>query len=261
MKFLICIFILLSCARKADYEKTGQFGVLSNYDSTVNSVDIIDWKVGPGIKKVVLSQGFLVKLNLPQLKSEDVMRMFEEDQVNSWLIRVVQKKGYGHRRMLGQFYAPIIRSNPRSQKVSAATLKSVFVKIVYAAVAPSKRFENFICPAFGHDRYIDNAEIDREQIQLPNLVMAPGALLQSDPARAEITPMQFNGGTELKGDYQFEMAFYDYENKRIKSNFFTIPYTVKILKENQKLIQGCQGVGIPDRPEERDKIREFKLSR
>ena len=160
MRILFLLF-LMSCSPQVEVKKNGNVYSLHNLSPEISEFQILDWKVGPGVKKVTVSKGFMIKVDLPQLSSSDKMLLYNEREVDSWLIRLVRYKRSGAFEPLGEIYAPLIRKKFRGGATNASSLRNVFFRIVYAAIAPAKRFESFVCPAFDHNLYIDEMNIEK----------------------------------------------------------------------------------------------------
>ncbi len=259
LAIFIVLFLFSSCMPKGKVERGRQSAYVYDYSAKIKDIDLVPWSIGSGLKKVTITKGFLVAIELPRLSKDDTMFIYETFSVDSWLIRVTKSSGPGTGSVLGYFYAPIVRKEIRSDHVSPATMLKAFFKVMYSAAAPSARFERFECPAFDHNKVIEQYEIFGQQTNPPGVRVSPQETLRANAQKVEITPVQFNGGSSLRGKYEVELALYNSEEKRVSSEWITLNQSIFIISENSKLLPGCSGFQIPERPADTNKVEKFKL--
>lgn len=254
--------LLSSCTKYSDFEKKNSTYVLRNHTMGLSDLKNIEWKVGSGLKRQKVSKGFRVKVTLPQAPNSQIWKMHEEKQVDSWLLRVRKRKSGGVTKLLGYMYMPLIKTNPRSKDKSPADADYLFLQIVYAAAGPSKRFENFKCPAFGHNKLIKKLSIKKTSNRSEALVVSrTGDRLQAIANKVELTPVQFPTGMSLIGTYSIEIAFFNSKTKEILSNYIALSDAVEVEEEEDVYLKGCAGATIPEREGDEEKNKSFKFGR
>jgi len=230
-------------------------------DLEIKNVEIIEWKVGPGYNQEV-SKGLRFKMSMPMMNSRDLQSMLAIGTINSWMIRVTRKETFMN-NVLGRMYMPLkTQKQKRAAFVGDVQVEEAFFEIYYAAASPSKRFERFNCPAFDHDKVIEKVDIRRSGGRaIPKLVSSPIVSIAEGGKVEEFgfRPALFNGGMSLAGEYNIEIALYDFEKKVRRSDFVAYPQTVIISAERSKQIKGCAKFNIPQRNESSGS--EFQMKR
>ena len=257
MIIMICFY---GCRKEALYE-AGKYNtsIVVPLDIKLSDLKVIDWKVGPGFK-IIISKGIQFVFDLPLLSSDAAEDLYKTKKVNGWVIRVI-KNGRRGRRILGYLYYPIKHKEKGRMSFGGQQIKSGAVRIFYAAASMSSRFRNFQCPAFDHNLSIESAVLEEGGTAARFLVSAaeerriPGKI-----DRFSLRPAIFNGEMSLVGSYEIELAFFNIETQRRKSNFITIPGKIVVKREERHVLRGCQGATIPPRGEEKAKGR-FKFGR
>lgn len=256
---MILLLLCSACHPHVRLTKVRDSVALNQIKTDLSELSLLDWKVGPGIKKIKISKGFRFKLNLPRLEGDDALSLYHHHDVDAWLIRVVRFRKSGAYETLGHVYAPLVRTSLRLKTIKPSTLQSVYVNIVYAAVAPSKRFENFVCPAFGHNKIIEDAYLEkRENLRsTDSFFISPQGQLRSTAEKVSLAPAQFSGGTDLQGEYGVLLALYKVKGRELKSDFIQVDHRVVIAQEGQEYLKGCIDFKPPPRKPPAEKQFKF----
>ena len=128
---MLALVLMVSCK---DYstilvEKNGANITIVNAE--IDSAQVIRWKVG-SLFKYTVSKGVLVKLELPQLRAEDIQTLMDNYEIDSWIVRV-SKDFSGRRHVLGEIFMPL-QSSALSRMSSNS---AAFFAVYYSAAAPS----------------------------------------------------------------------------------------------------------------------------
>ena len=250
---------MYSCAERAEYKiLPGGRILITPKEMNIVDVDILSWRVGPGYQQT-LSKGLRFKMSLPILQTKDLSHMITLGGINGWLLRVVRKDTF-RSTSLGMMYVPLVSMKKSRSVFSDSQTEEGFFDVYYAAASPSKRFEKFNCPAFGHDKIIDKVEEKTVIKVLGKIVSGP---VISKKVRGKVIefgfrPALFNGGMSLEGKYYVELALYDYVNKIRRSDFIRYPEEIIVRKEQTKNIKGCARFKIPQRVNRRG-AKDFKM--
>src|SRR5690606_15712430 len=140
----------------------------------------------------------------------------------------------------GSLYA-LYHPRHSSRTSSSTTATRVAVKIYYAAAYASERFRNFKCPAFGHNKRINDMDIvgGNEEFEIH---LGQASSYGEKPQLVELNPSSFNGGNSLVGEYWIEIAPYDSQNRLIHAPFKKIPSHLVIKSEDIVHVKSCEGV-------------------
>ncbi len=211
MKLLIpFFFILFSCNEYAPIQNTpsGIFVTASQLkiDNYVNEI----WRVGP-LKRQKVSKGFRLDITFPYLKRSDLDTLLKEYGVNAWLIKI-RKRAYSVNTVLGYLYIPLIIPGIQGKsKYRRHQIKQGAISVYYAAAAISKRFENFICPAFDHNKTLDDVEIDDRTISMDRFFAGrqTDTYVAAKVEKFSYSGNTLNGGQSLEGEYTIQVAMYN----------------------------------------------------
>jgi len=256
MKIFIIFFFLFSfgCRDYSEF-KIDEFNRVSIAfdDSGIENVSNIEWKVGPGFKQTV-SKGVLVKIRFPLLEKDNITEL-DKRNIDSWIVRV-SKSNLNSRQVIGYVYIPLRITGTR-----VVTQRSQsFFNIYYAAASPSPRFENFMCPAFGHQKLIENIELEKGNVLNSNLIVstADSVAISATVEKFGVRPVSFNAGPSLVGEYMIEISAYNAKKQIRMSNFMEVPGVIKIKSETEVPIKGCLNAQIPEKIDQQDSSR-FKF--
>ena len=255
--FLLSIF-LMSCQKYSTYiEDSDQMVSIIPSDTGIKNIDIIDWKVGPGFKQKV-SKGVMVKVSFPHLRRDDIIKLNKNKKVDSWLLRVTRISTM-KREVIGYLYASMLV--PVMRGVVPNT--TGYFCIYYAAAALSPRFENFHCPAFNHQKVINELSLEKRKFETSKIIISPHDRLGAKGRihKFGLKPITLNGGMALEGRYTLEIAAYSQNEKSIKSRFVEFPEIIVVKSETDQSIKGCVNFRPSATKEEEDKIRRFKFGR
>lgn len=220
------------------------------------------WKVGP-LRKQLVSKGVTNSIQFPQFDRESLDRLITDFGVNSWLVRV-RRRAYSVNTTVGYMYIPLVVPGTQAEnKFRRHQIKGGVFSLFYSAAAVSKRFENFECPAFNHDRLITEANISKSSDK--NEVLYNG-VTDNVIVQAPVTEFNYagnilNAGETLVGDYDVDLALYNHKFKERKSNFVTLNSYVSVKRESRITINGCEGFKIPPKEEDVDRAKLFRWSR
>jgi hypothetical protein len=267
-KFIIFILIAatqLGCQSYSTVEFDNKGGVtVKNPTAIFEDVEILEWKVGP-LKRQRVSKGFRLGISFPLIKSDELIKIVDLRDVDSWIVRVNRGSNFGHVN-LGSLYVPLKKPGKKAELGLRPMIKG-YVQVYYGAAALSKRFETSTCPGFHHRKVIEEANIRDTPNTSSSLIVLNDAQETASSERVHAfgyNPYPFNGGMDLKGNYFLEIAFYNSQKKIIKSSF--IPYAdfLEVGYEKEIAIKGCGASEMPNNiPAEREKngVRQFKFGK
>jgi hypothetical protein len=242
MRFLFVVLSFLvgiqGCTRKAELQRDGVSLVITNAHWKVSKLIEGTWKVGK-LSRDLVSRNLTVILDLPVLEGDDENFLREKRNVDAWLVRVVQSSATNSRIELGTIYVPF-RGQVMGRSHSTS-VKSISFALTYAASAMSERFRSFTCPAFSHDKRLDDYELEGPQAPV-EVAVGPGMKFEERVQKTDLVPNTFNVGHTMVGEYHFEVALYSSGEKRLHSTFQKLPFTVKVRREKSVTIEGCAGV-------------------
>lgn len=253
------LFLTLSCTKQVELGFKGSNFFFKPAGMAITNVKTERWMVGPKRKQTV-SKGITVQVTFPQFDRADLEKIANEQGIDSWLVKV-RKRAFAVNTVLGYVYIPLVVPGTQGDnKFRRHQIKKGGFSIYYSAAAISKRFERLACPAFSHDRYINDVTIDDRGISLDQVF---GGSLEEAYVPAKVLEFSysgniFNGGASLVGDYSVEIALYNHKDKRRKSNFVELSELVRVTDERRDNVDGCEGVGIPEKEEDVDKMRLFR---
>ena len=248
--------LLIGCIFNEESEvidRNGYFYIVPK-PSHIDAPSVSDWPVGP-LGRVVISKGFLFRVNLPYIPTHYLRRLIDEHEIDSWIVNV-RRKSYGSNKSLEHLYIPIVNEASLAIKGSSSyrmTQKKTFVlRIYYADAAMSDRFEGLMCPALGHNLALKDADLlKRKSFQRFITIRSKiGVPFNRKVLKYNISNNKINGGKSLLGEYSIEVALYSFKKKRIFSNFYDLKNVIKVSVERPKAIKGCSNFKIPEKDEE-----------
>lgn len=259
---LSMIFLFSSCSRNySGYRSTGtKTAVITPVLSRIDRVETIDWKVGV-VGKGTVSKGIRMKIDFPRLQIGDIEDLVKKVDIDSWLVRVHKQTGYGS-DILGHFYIPMIKPGSSTSSLRVSQMEYGMVNIYYAAASVSPRFENFACPAFNHQLYLDDDDVDLEETDYLTQIMvnpSDSALIQAKLNTFGYQPTTLNAGMSLVGSYFVDVALFDSRAKTRRSSFLRLPQTVRVKLERTHPISGCTDVVVPEKKEDTRSYHDFKF--
>lgn len=256
--FLILSFLfIIACTKHSEVilEKDKVAGIHAN-EGTVFDGQVMDWKVGDFHSKT-LSKGFLLKVSLPKLGIDNINKILEQTKVDSWLVKIIRQNDNGEVITMGHIYLPFYHVNNQTGKRRVEAVESIYAKIYYAAAAISNRLESLKCPALDHRKIIDEVQVKTGKLER-DFFLSYSSEFEDKVLPAEILPHTFNGGNSLIGEYTVQIALYSFTTNVRYSEFIDLPGKVKILKEEEKAVEECNGVTVPTL-EHDEKLKQFKF--
>ena len=265
LKFYHCllIFFFTGCVSEEVSEvidKNGYF-YISPKPAFISDSSVIDWNVGP-LGRVSLSKGLLFKINLPHIPEEHLRNLINEYNIDSWIVNI-RKKASGSIKSMQYFYIPIVNEASVLIKGSSSyrlsQKKSFITRVYYVDAAMSERFENFSCPALGHNLVLkDAALLKRKSFNRFIVVQSKGGVpFKRKVVKYQVSGNKVNGGKSLIGEYSAEIALYNSKNKRLFSNFYDLQNVIKATVERAKSIKGCTNFKIPKKSQDSDFSLKF----
>lgn len=236
--FLILLVGLSACTKKAVLNKEGAAARLSEVQWKVAKVDESVWKVGRTLRDVVSKKLTLI-IDLPKIDEDDEEFLRKTYTVDSWLVRVIQITPSSARIELGTLHVPF--RGTTHGRAGGLPVKSVAFALTYAAASMSERFRRFHCPAFSHDRRLNDYQIEGEQKPIEIVVM-PGGSHSEKLHQNELVPTQLNIGHTMVGEYRIEVALLSTTEKKFYSAFRELPFYLKVVSEKTVSVEGCAGV-------------------
>lgn len=249
--FSFLLFVFSSCQKKSTMEIEKNRVVLSPSPFAVSDLSTLDWRVGNERKQIV-SRGFNITIDIPQLTRADLVHLIEERQIDSWYIQL-------HRRGVTRTEVLYKTAVPLSKKTGQ--IKTALFPIQYAASAISMRMAESPCPTFSHRYLISGLSKERQNSGIQTLTSSAlnEAYIGPGYVMAEIRPSSINGGGRLQGEYRVEIALFDTKTHRRKSNFVAMSDVIKISNEAIVDIKGCENFKLQDSPSK--DMREFRFGR
>ena len=229
---------IIGCSKKAKLVKDGVGVHLQDVKWEVSSLNEGTWKVGKLYRDTV-SKNLTAVLSLPSLADDDLEFLNTTYGVDAWLIRVIQSNAMGSRIELATLYAPFHAQ--QKGRASKLQVRAVSFALTYAASAISERFSRFQCPAFSHDRRLDDYEVAGDG-ELMEIHVRPDAHYNEKLTMNELVPTALNIGNSMVGEFYFEAALFSTSQKQLYSSFTRLPTYVKILTEKTVNIDGCAGI-------------------
>lgn len=262
--YLAIIFVVLAsaCTRYAEYDEVNGRLSLSIENGKIASVDDVSWRVGES-QRSVLSKGVEIRVDLPRLNRQLIKKLFDNYEADSWAIRV-QRTGTTRGQVIGEFFVPYMSlSDSARVRGRSRSPKSVSFRLFYAAAAVSDRLMNLTCPAFNHRFKIERLQLQRTP-QNHNLQVSR---FRRDPVRSDIRemgyfPISINGGNNLLGRYEIQLALYSARERIYKSDFRPISNLIRIDQEVPISVPECEGFKVPPREERpQNPLENFRFGR
>lgn len=236
--YAACLLILTSCTQYANVSKDSVGTIVSDFNMEIYQLNEIEWFVGKR-KEHKITQSITFIVDLPKVQKDDLQYLTDTKGVDSWILRLISRKG-GEERDLGSLYS-LFKPRSAGRRSSAGPAKSVTFKIYYAAAYASERFRTFRCPAFDHNKKISDMSVKGDVNPL-EIIMLASLPYPEKSQLIELTPSSFNGGNSLVGDYYIEIAPYDSQKKLIHSSFKRLPNYVSVTTEDSIELKSCAGV-------------------
>lgn len=237
----LLLLILLGCRNEsALLEQNGRL-FIKDAEVKIGNLNETNWQVGRPVRRSSVSQNFVFTVTLPFLEESAKKTLYEKYGLDGWVLKITHKYG-SQEATLGYVYAPMAgMKHRRQQDIEINQTKSVAIKISYAASYISERFRAFDCPAFVHDRKLNDLDIQGDYSPMDIEVKYPSGYYIK-PEIAELNPSNFNAGYSLTGDYKIEIALYSLKNRTIGTAFIPLKQSIKVGLEDRIEVNGCAGV-------------------
>jgi hypothetical protein len=173
------------------------------------------------------------------MDGDDVDHLKKAFGIDAWLVRIIQANLQGSRIELITLFAPF--KGMQKGRAGNRPVKAISFSLTYAAWAISERFRRFQCPAFSHDRRLDEWELMGENT-LTEFPVAYAGGFNEKLTISELVPTALNIGNTMVGDYYFEVALFSSTKKQIYSSFVRLPQHLRVRTEKTVSIDGCAGV-------------------
>lgn len=232
MRFLLILFLFVSCSKQVNVKQANGIFYISDFDLSIGDARPIKWKVGLK-REAVVSQGLLMRLDVPHMKDSDSNKLGRANSIDSWIYRLSRKRN-NRAEILGYIELPFNKIN--------STTDDFTIQILYAAAIPSADFRRFHCPAFQHRKRIADIKNLKSSNSNFTLYVNQNEILNASPAGLEFINISFNGGTSLQGEYYGEIALYNRHNKMIYGKFTRLNGSVLISSEEEVKVQSCVGI-------------------
>lgn len=255
LSVLLCLSFL-ACSKSTKVIKSEGSTTLQLSVSGIQKVEDIIWNVGRPQRDAVVSKGVRLEIAFPDLDSTDLRELHKHYGVDAWAARIGRIQG-GAKETLGYFYVPLLYQ--RSDELNERNVQSGMIQILYSDAAPSKRFADFPCPAFGHNLRVTSTTVDSGESASMTVTKGRSYTFSTKAQKLEFGAIVFPGGKKLEGLYWIELAFYNSTKDLILGDFSLLAGTLRINKEQAVAISGCSDFVIPARDE--NKNRDFKFGR
>lgn len=233
----LTLLLSISCTKYSPVAKDAMGLRVTGIQMSIDQLQDVEWIIGKK-KEAKVSQSFVFTLGMPQVNEDDLEFITKTKGIDAWIVRLIVQRG-SESQDLGSLYAPFKpRRILRGQSAGAA--KNVSLKIYYAAAYPSERFRGFICPAFGHDRKLDDLKVLGENAPF-DLTLEQETAYGEKSQLIELTPSSFNAGNTLSGQYFLEIAGYDSTEKTIHGGFKRLPLSILVGEEKRVPVPSCAG--------------------
>ena len=241
LKIFIIGILIIGCTKYSELEKN-KFG---NYFFKTDQIhlkdfELIPWKVGITNKQII-TKGILFTLTFPIIKNTDIFTINEKSGVNSWLVRVRRSSPLGS-TTLGYFYSPFLLPGiPGIKGLRAKQIKSMTMQIEYSAATLPIELVRSPCPPMNHRKVIEEIFVDPQSDAFTLMTISPdiSSSLEENISEYSYQTPTVDGGADLAGVYNFELAFFDSINKKIMGDWFAYPETITIVKEMEITLEEC----------------------
>lgn len=257
LTLITMILTLGACSRGTKVTSTPESTTIEVEESGITDAVDIPWNVGRPERDAQVSKGMRLEITFPILSESELKSLNKEYNMDSWLLRINRVQN-GNRQVLGHLYVPLVYQ--KSAGVSLRSVSSGVIQILYSDAAPSKRFSEFPCPAFGHSLRIGDTTLDTSAESTITATKGRKRPLPVKAEKLEFGALGFNGGKSLQGIYWTEIALFDSVRGETLSDFSNLGGKLAINTEKSIAINGCSDFAIPKR-EEDGGLKEFKFGR
>jgi hypothetical protein len=203
----------------------------------VFDLSVDKWMVGKE-REIEISKGFSFKVKIPKIKPKDALRLFNKSKANAWIFRVT-KINRGSKNAIGHVLYDL-------ENLGSVT-DSISIFVYYHAAAMSSEFRRAKCPAFKHDKRIDDIDLVTTGTK-PTQLFANRRTpyTSSTMERPSFTPIIFSGDKSITGKYLIELALYNTKDKDLVSKWMSLNKMIVVESETDIRIASCNGVNTED---------------
>ena len=260
--FFISLLALVGCRDYSDVVVDNQGASVEWYSGGVDSVKVTPWRVGPK-RDQLLSMGARVKFSVPPLREEDIEKLADKYDVDSWLVTLMVS-GVGRKERLASFYVPLFKKAGRSGAMGVSSVESGYLDLFYSAASISMRLRELDCPGLAHRYLLEDVSV-RELPQKRQLFILSGMEQYNYLGKVDKLDFQrnvINLGKNIVGEYQLLFSFFNYKEKRVLSNQVVAPQVIVLASENIQSIKGCENLETPPlKKGGGGNIQDFKFGR
>jgi len=243
--FFISLLFVGACRDYSEVSVDNQGASVEWFSGGVDSVKVTPWKVGPK-RDQLLSMGARVKFSVPPLKEDDIEKLADKYDVDSWLVTLMVS-GVGRKERLASFYIPLFKKSGRSGAVGISSIESGYLDLFYSAASISMRLRDLECPGLEHRYLLEDVSV-RDIPQKRQLFILSGMEQYNYLGKVEKLDFQrnvINLGKNIVGEYQLLFSFFNYKEKRVLSNQVISPQVIVLGSENIQSIKGCENLETP----------------
>lgn len=251
------LLLISACTKTTQVTHSESSTTLELSKSGIDNYEEILWNVGRPERTSEITKGIRIEIALPELSASELRELHKRYEVDAWMGRISRLQS-GNREIIGYFYVPLLYV--REGGLNERNVTSGMIQVLYSDAAPSKRFADFPCPAFGHSLKITSVSLDDGDDVSMNITAGRGNSFKMTAQKLEFGATVFNGGKKLTGLYFIDLAFYNSLKQTLLSDFTLLAGTLKVNSEQSMPILGCSGFTIPTREEENDSTN-FKFGR
>ena len=252
---LVALLVLSACSRDTKVTITDASTMIEVEQSGIVGAADLPWSVGRPQRGAKVSKGIRLEVAMPDLSESELLEMHETFGLDSWVAKINRVQN-GNRELLGYFYVPLIYQ--RESSISARSVSTGVIQILYSAAAPSKRFGEFPCPAFGHNLKVGDTSLSDGDKATLTATKGRKSPLSAKLEKLEFGAVAYNGGKSLTGIYWVELALFDSSTNQMLSDFNRLGGVLQIHSEDSIAIKGCSDFVIPKRDEGQG-IQDFKF--
>ena len=241
MRFVASILIgfigLSGCTKYSHVGLDGASTHLTELEWSIDKLNEVTWKVGKALRDIV-TRNLTIVIHTPKFTEADEAFLKKTYGIDGWLLRVTHQSPTG-KLELGTLNIPFRGDN--HDRGGGMAVKSVSFSLTYAPAAMSERLRGFNCPAFSHNKRLDDYQMEGDKRPVDVVVQA-GANFDEKLHKNELVPMTYNIGHSMVGTYSFEVVLFNSAEKKIYSSYKALPFTLKVASEKAVEINGCAGV-------------------
>ena len=256
--FLASTLFFSSCDKYSEVIYSGQRVIIKPVNAGIEDISIVRWKVGM-MRNITISRGVQITVNFPKIEKEHLRFLVDKYGVDSWVVKV-KRRGMMRNETMGYLYVPLILpGQKKSMRINQLSTGSF--KVFYASSSISSRFSRLPCPAFKHDYLIEKVGMKKSSPLMKKIVVSP---IEEERILARVEEFNYantvvNGGKELKGNYNLEIAFYNKKRKVKLSNWIELDGVAEVLREKSVPLSGCENFKIPPRGKEENLYKKFNF--